>query len=133
MADSDLCAGQYRDVVLHAHPALQAQAGGRHGATAAAAPGMTIVTMVAIGAASVVGLMLVLWLIHLATGNASIVDPGWAGGLALLGILYPALGGGYQVRSAVIAGMAGIWGFRLAIYLLVTRVIGHPEEGRYQE
>jgi steroid 5-alpha reductase family enzyme len=94
---------------------------------------MTLTTMIAIGAASVVGLMLVLWLIHLATGNASIVDPGWAGGLGILGILYPALGGGYWLRSTLIAVMAGIWGFRLAIYLLVTRVIGHPEEGRYQE
>ena len=94
---------------------------------------MTLTTMIAIGAASVVGLMLILWLIHLVTGNASIVDPGWAGGLGILGILYPALGGGYWLRSTLIAVMAGIWGFRLAIYLLVTRVIGHPEEGRYQE
>lgn len=27
--------------------------------------------------------------------------------------------------------MASIWGWRLALYLLTTRVIGHPEEGRY--
>lgn len=94
---------------------------------------MTVVTIVGIGAASVVGLMLILWLIHLATGNASIVDPGWAGGLAILGILYATLGGGYGLRATLVALMAGIWGFRLAIYLLVTRVIGHPEEGRYQQ
>ena len=31
------------------------------------------------------------------------------------------------------AAMASIWGLRLALYLLLTRVIGHPEEGRYQE
>ncbi len=89
--------------------------------------------LVIIGAASVAGLMLVLWLIHLRTGNAAIVDAGWAGGLAILGVLYAALGGGYWLRSTLIAAMAGIWGFRLAIYLLVTRIIGHPEEGRYQE
>ena len=29
--------------------------------------------------------------------------------------------------------MTGMWGLRLALYLLFTRVIGHPEEGRYQE
>jgi len=29
--------------------------------------------------------------------------------------------------------MAGIWGFRLALHLLRTRVIGQPEEGRYVE
>jgi steroid 5-alpha reductase family enzyme len=27
-------------------------------------------------------LMLALWLVHLRTGNAAIVDAGWAGGLA---------------------------------------------------
>jgi len=77
--------------------------------------------------------MLLLWLVHLRTGNAAIVDAGWAGGLAVLGLLYSALGGGYWLRSAMVAAMTGIWGFRLAIYLLATRVIGQPEEGRYRE
>lgn len=90
-------------------------------------------TLLIWGAACVAGLMLLLWLIQLRTGNAAIVDAGWAGGLAILGILYSALGGGYWLRSALIALMAGIWGFRLAIYLLTTRIFGHPEEGRYQE
>ena len=90
-------------------------------------------TLVLIGAASVAALMLLLWLIHLRTGNAAIVDAGWAGGLALLGVLYAVLGGGYWLRSALIGAMSAIWGLRLAIYLLTTRIIGHPEEGRYQE
>ena len=90
-------------------------------------------TLVITGTTSVAALMLLLWLIHLRTGNAAIVDAGWAGGLAVLGILYAALGGGYWLRSAIMAAMVGIWGFRLAIYLLTTRIIGHPEEGRYQE
>lgn len=89
-------------------------------------------TLVLIGAASVATLMLLLWLIHLRTGNAAIVDAGWAGGLALLGVLYAGLGGGYWLRSAMIGTMSATWGLRLAIYLLATRVIGHPEEGRYQ-
>jgi steroid 5-alpha reductase family enzyme len=59
-------------------------------------------TLVLIGAASVAALMLLLWLIHLRTGNAAIVDAGWAGGLALLGVLYAVLGGGYWLRSAQI-------------------------------
>jgi steroid 5-alpha reductase family enzyme len=90
-------------------------------------------TLVLIGAASVAALMLLLWLIHLRTGNAAIVDAGWAGGLALLGVLYALLGGGFWLRSALIGAMSAIWGLRLAIYLLTTRIIGHPEEGRYQE
>lgn len=86
-----------------------------------------------IGAASVCTLMLVLWLIHLRLNNAAIVDPGWAGGLALLGAIYAAVAGTGTVRSWLIAGMALVWGLRLALYLLLTRVIGHPEEGRYVE
>ena len=90
-------------------------------------------TPVIVGAASVAVLMLALWLIHLRTGNAAIVDAGWAGGLALLGALYAVLGGGYWLRSAMIGTMSTTWGLRLAIYLLTTRIIGHPEEGRYRE
>lgn len=90
-------------------------------------------TLVLIGATSVAVLMLLLWLMQLRTGNAAIVDAGWAGGLALLGALYAFLGGGYWLRSAMIGTMSVIWGLRLAIYLLTTRIIGHPEEGRYQE
>jgi steroid 5-alpha reductase family enzyme len=90
-------------------------------------------TLVFTGATSVAVLMLLLWLIHLRTGNAAIVDAGWAGGLALLGVLYAVLGGGYWLRSALIGAMSAIWGLRLAIFLLATRIIGHPEEGRYQE
>lgn len=89
-------------------------------------------TLVLIGAASVAVLMLLLWLIHLRTGNAAIVDAGWAGGLALLGAVYAVLGGGYWLRAAMIGTMSAVWGLRLAIYLLKTRIIGHPEEGRYQ-
>ena len=92
-----------------------------------------VLPLVLSGSATVAMLMLFLWLIHLKTGNAAIVDAGWAGGLAMIGILYAALGGGYWLRSTMIAAMAAIWGFRLACYLLMTRIIGHPEEGRYQE
>jgi steroid 5-alpha reductase family enzyme len=86
---------------------------------------------VLIGSAAVAALMLVLWLIHLPLRNASVVDPGWAGGLALLAVIYAAMCGGYPARAWLIAGMAVVWGLRLSLYLLFTRVIGHPEEGRY--
>lgn len=94
---------------------------------------MSFFTLCGIGAAAVGLTMLVLWLIHLRTGNAAIVDVGWAGGLALLGVLYAVLAGGFSVRAALVGAMAGIWGLRLASHLLFSRIIGHPEEGRYQE
>jgi steroid 5-alpha reductase family enzyme len=91
----------------------------------------TIIHLLLIGTASVCGLMLALWLIHLPLRNAAIVDAGWAGGLALLGVIDAAMGGGYRVRAISIAVMAALWGLRLGLYLLFTRVIGQPEEGRY--
>jgi steroid 5-alpha reductase family enzyme len=90
-----------------------------------------VVHLAVIGAAIVGGLMLVLWAIHLLTRNASIVDFGWAFGLALLAAWYAWAGPGYPARKWAIAVMAGFWGLRLGMYLLFARVIGHPEEGRY--
>ena len=90
-----------------------------------------MVTMFFGGALAVCSLMLLLWLIHFPLHNAAIVDAGWAGGLALLGVLCAVMGTGWAPRRAMIAAMALIWGLRLAFYLLFTRIIGHPEEGRY--
>ena len=90
-----------------------------------------MLTLILTGALAVCGVMFLLWLIHFPLRNAAIVDAGWAGGLALLGALYAIMGAGWTPRRIVIAGMALIWGLRLALYLLLTRVIGQPEEGRY--
>lgn len=87
--------------------------------------------LILLGTGSVCLLMTVLWLLHLRLRNASVVDPGWAGGLALLGALYALLGTGWSTRRLIMAALAVIWGLRLSLYLLFTRVIGHPEEGRY--
>ena len=85
------------------------------------------------GTAAAAGLMLVLWLIHFAIRNASIVDPGWAACLALIAVIYALQGAGYPQRVWLLTTMVVIWGLRLSLYLLFTRVIGHPEEGRYVE
>jgi steroid 5-alpha reductase family enzyme len=87
-------------------------------------------TLLIHGAFLVGVVMLVLWLVHFPMRNASIVDAGWAGGLALLALLYGVEGNGYLPRRTLISGMGFVWGTRLAIHLLV-RILGHPEEGRY--
>ncbi|HEX4486214.1 MAG TPA: DUF1295 domain-containing protein [Terriglobales bacterium] len=84
------------------------------------------------GAILVCGLMLVLWLIYLRLNNASYVDPGWAYGLAILGVTYAFLGDGYVLRRWLVAAMAVIWGLRLGTHLLI-RIVGKPEEGRYKQ
>jgi steroid 5-alpha reductase family enzyme len=87
--------------------------------------------LVMTGFVSVATLMFVLWLIHLFTKNAAIVDVGWALGLAALAAIYANLGHAFPLRAALVAAMGCIWGLRLGGYLLFTRVIGQPEEGRY--
>ncbi len=78
-------------------------------------------------------LMLILWLIQRRTGNAAIVDFGWALSLVMLAGLYAIWGDGSFWRSLLIAGIVAAWGLRLSFYLLFSRVIGQPEEGRYQQ
>ena len=83
------------------------------------------------GLGIVAATMFALWLIHLRLRNAAIVDVGWAAGLAMLAIFYAVVGPGYSARKWAIATMAGFWGLRLGVYLLLSRVAGKPEEGRY--
>jgi steroid 5-alpha reductase family enzyme len=89
-------------------------------------------TLVWIGAATMGVLMGALWVVQLRTRNAGIVDVGWAGGLAVLALLYATLAGGAPARRLLVGLMGGVWGLRLAWHLAVHRVIGQPEEGRYQ-
>jgi len=77
-------------------------------------------------------LMVVLWLVQLRTRNAGLVDVGWAASIGGMGILYALLGDGSPTHRVLAALLPGIWGGRLAWHLLVDRVIGEPEEGRYQ-
>jgi steroid 5-alpha reductase family enzyme len=89
--------------------------------------------MLLISLAALVAMMAILWAIHLPLRNAAIVDFGWALGLPICAVIYGVMAPGYGPRKWLIATMVCIWGLRLAFYLLFTRVIGQPEEGRYQQ
>lgn len=93
---------------------------------------MNPVTLALAGWAGMALVMLALYLVSRRTGNAGIVDAGWAGGVGLLALLYAALGSGDPARRALVALLGGGWALRLAWYLLVDRCIGRPEDGRYR-
>jgi len=92
-----------------------------------------ILPMVGIALAAVFIMMAVLWVVHLLIRNAAIVDFGWAVGLPLCALVYAVTAEGYGPRKWLLTTMVALWGFRLAFYLLFARVIGQPEEGRYQQ
>ena len=78
-------------------------------------------------------LMTVLWVIHFPIKNAGIVDFGWALGLTGIAWIYFFFGTGDVSRMILLVAMISIWSIRLSIYLLFDRVVGKPEEGRYQQ
>ena len=85
-----------------------------------------------IGTLVVVGIMLGLWWLGIRNHNFSYVDIGWSVNFAVLAMLYALLAPGYLPRRALIATMFTAHGLRLGWHL-ARRIIGEPEEGRYQQ
>ncbi|MGI9429692.1 MAG: DUF1295 domain-containing protein [Bythopirellula sp.] len=77
-------------------------------------------------------LMTGLWQLQRKTGNAGIVDVAWAATVGLLAVFYALWPTGIAWLKGLAAGMIAVWSVRLTWYLF-RRVVGHPEEGRYQQ
>jgi steroid 5-alpha reductase family enzyme len=93
----------------------------------------TLATDAALGWIPVSLLMAILWVIQRRTGNAGIVDAGWAAAVGGLAVFDAAVGVGWPPRRMAIALTLGAWGARLAWHLFVDRVRGRPEDGRYAD
>lgn len=78
-------------------------------------------------------LMLLAWVAQWRMTDAGIVDFTWAASLGLLALGYALLVDGEPLRRWLVAIMVGGWSFRLASHILFDRVIGKPEDSRYQE
>ena len=78
-------------------------------------------------------LMIVLWCIQWRTRDAGIVDVGWSGSLGLLAMFYGTTFPHSTPRMWIVVVIASIWSIRLAFYLLRDRILGKPEDGRYQK
>lgn len=85
-----------------------------------------------LGAVAAVLLMFALWLYERRHNDAGIVDVGWSAGLGLVGVWFAASSPGEPWRRTLVAALVGVWSLRLAGYLLLNRVVGKPEDGRYQ-
>jgi steroid 5-alpha reductase family enzyme len=75
--------------------------------------------------------MAALWWVQTRPRDASPVDAAWAALLGVLALFYAAVGDGDPQRRLILGVLSAAWAFRLALYLLVNRVIGKPEDGRY--
>lgn len=78
------------------------------------------------------GLMFALYLVQRRTGDAGIVDAGWAAGLGLAALWYAVASRGDVAHRLALVFLAGGWSFRLASYLIIDRVRAGVEDGRYQ-
>jgi steroid 5-alpha reductase family enzyme len=85
-----------------------------------------------VGTLVVLATMLGLWRLGIRNRNFSYVDIGWSVNFAVLAVLYASLAPGYWPRRILIAAMFTAHGLRLGWHL-GKRIIGEPEEGRYQQ
>jgi steroid 5-alpha reductase family enzyme len=84
------------------------------------------------GLVLVAGAMFVLWVVQWFLGNAGIVGVAWPASLGGLTLFYGCTSSLTTARPVLVAGLTCAWAFRLAFYLLNDRVLGKPEDGRYQ-
>jgi steroid 5-alpha reductase family enzyme len=72
------------------------------------------------------------WVVQVRIHDASHVDVAWAVLIACAAILYALLANGDAGHRVLAAVLASVWGFRLGAYLLIDRVLGKDEDGRYR-
>ncbi|MFO0863935.1 MAG: DUF1295 domain-containing protein [Gemmataceae bacterium] len=82
-------------------------------------------------AAIMAALFGMLWIVERFRKDASIVDVGWSAGLGILAIWFAATTPSDDVRPWFVAALGAFWSLRLAGHLLIDRVIGKSEDGRY--
>lgn len=65
--------------------------------------------------------------------NTGVVDALWALGVGAMAVLYALSMNGHWLARCLLLLFAGIWSLRLGLHILVDRVLGKPEDGRYQD
>lgn len=93
---------------------------------------MTLLLHLLIGWLVAALIMTALWFVQRRSGNAGIVDVGWAASIGSLAILGALAAHGDPVARWAAGIMGGVWGWRLALHIH-RRSHGRPEDGRYQQ
>ncbi len=79
----------------------------------------------------VLGVLAALWALSVRLRDASIVDPFWGTGFAIVAAVALALNQPVTNRGLLLGLLTAVWGLRLSVYLL-RRNWGHGEDRRYQ-
>lgn len=81
---------------------------------------------------TILGMMVLLWLLSLALKNSSIVDIFWGTGFVIFAwVAYFLTPDGFPARKLLLVALVTIWGLRLTLHILI-RNAGKPEDFRYQ-
>jgi steroid 5-alpha reductase family enzyme len=91
---------------------------------------MTFVSLLALSAAAIFGIMVALWLLSLRLEDASIVDIAWGPLFVVVALLGFFLGDGWHGRKVLMLAMVGLWGLRLGWHIR-RRNRGRGEDPRY--
>lgn len=91
---------------------------------------MTFALFTLINLAVALGLMAQLWLISVIRKDASVVDPFWGAGFAVLAVVSALMVDAPDARVWLLMGMVVLWGSRLSFYLTI-RNHGKGEDRRY--
>ncbi len=71
-----------------------------------------------------------IWLIHVRSRNAGVVDYYWGPGFAVIALIEGWMNG-YTAASAILTGAVALWSLRLSVYLIVRHRKSGREDGRY--
>ena len=93
----------------------------------------TALTLLALAWGLAAALQLGLWLVQQRTGNAGIVDVGWAGAFTLVVVAFVVASPRPAAATWPVAAMVAAWSLRLTTYLVRRGAASGPEEGRYRD
>lgn len=79
-----------------------------------------VLSLFAVNAVVIFGLMLLLWLLSITLKDVSFVDPIWGFSfIVIAAVTYPLTEGGSEERRLLILCLTAVWGVRLALYLFL--------------